>query len=143
MVTLLNKKVAKPGYRFIHEGKAEECLDCPIRKVCVENLEKGRIYEVIKVRRKKHKCKLIEDEVVVVEVINAPIEIAISPKKAIEEIITSYSSIPCEKICPYQSLCKPEGLKEGDKIKIEKVLNRIECPEGQELIKVIVRPILS
>jgi len=141
-VTLLSSKIARKGYVFIHEGGAEECEKCPFRKVCIESLENGRVYEVVKVRDKKHYCKLTEGEVVVVEVKPAKIDVAIEAKKAIEGIIVSYRLKRCEEKCPNIVYCIPIGLKEGDRIKILKIFESLKCPKGEKLVKCSVQPLL-
>ncbi|MEM3393760.1 MAG: UPF0179 family protein [Candidatus Methanomethylicia archaeon] len=86
IITLVNSNVAKNGYKFVFEKPSEICLTCNLRKVCVERLEQGRIYEIIKVRDKKHFCKLLNDFVSVVEVKLSPIEIFVERRIALEGV---------------------------------------------------------
>jgi len=138
IITLVNSNVAKNGYKFVFEKPSEICLTCNLRKVCVERLEQGRIYEIIKVRDKKHFCKLLNDFVSVVEVKLSPIEIFVERRIALEGVIVSYNPIECKTTCLNKSLCAPLGLFKNDKIKIEKILHHIKCQNGKNLAKVLV-----
>ena len=138
IITLVPRSMAKRGFRFIHEGDTENCRGCELRRVCVENLEIGRVYEVLDVRRKRHKCRLIDDYVYVVEVAEAPIEALIGHKAAIEGVITTFTPSGCYS-CEHSSLCNPQGLKGGDRVRIERVLDKVECRRSGSLVKVILR----
>ncbi|MCS7386970.1 MAG: UPF0179 family protein [archaeon GB-1867-005] len=142
-ITLLSEKCARIGYKFIHEGGAEECTNCSLRKVCIENLKVGRVYEVVGVRRKSHICPLHEERVVVVEVVEAAVEAAIEKRLAVEGVIIAYYPILCQETCAFKLLCQPQGLRDGDKVKIEKLLDEINCPLNFKLLKAVLRPILS
>ncbi len=70
----------------------------------------------------KHKCSL-HGEVIIVKVKLEPIEMMIPSKFAIEGIKFTYSK-QCNVIeCPYFNLCNPIGLREGDSLKIIKVMS--------------------
>jgi len=142
IITLVAKNLAKVGFKFIHEGEAEECSKCPLRKVCIEKLSKKRIYEVVRVRRRRHQCP-VHGEVVVVEVTYSSIDAVIERKYAIEGIIVKYNPIDCEENCIYRRLCQPEGLIKGDKVKIEKLLGDIDCPRGLRLVKAQLYPLIT
>ena len=140
-ITSVPKAFAKRGYKFVFEGKvSEECKECPLYNVCIKNLETGRVYEIVNVRNKKHKCKVYGSEIVVVEVREADIEALIKTSMAIEGAIISYSSPNCnEYLCPYFKLCKPPGVKLGDKYKVIRVLEKLKCSRGYSLTKVLLR----
>jgi len=140
---LISEKCAKIGYKFVHEGGAEECKNCPLRKACIENLEEGRVYEVIGVRRKSHTCPLHGEKVVVVDVVQAAVEAAVKKRLAIEGVIISYHPIVCDEPCRFKLICQPQGLKSGDRVKIEKLLEEIDCPLNFKLLKAVLRPISS
>jgi len=142
-ITLISKTSARIGYKFIHEGGTKECIKCPLKKVCIDNLRVGRIYEVIKIRGKEHSCLVHEDKVVIVEVREAAIEAAIENRIAIEGVIIRYRPIECDKMCIYRTLCQPRGLEEGDRVKIKKIEENINCPMGLNLVKASLRPIIS
>lgn len=124
--------MAKPGMKFLFEGLTSECTKCKFFKVC-SNLSKGRIYEVKSIRKIKHKCPL-HGNVIVVEVELANIKAAVKSHMTIEGITITFNPIECtNKECQYINLCKPLGLFRGDKCKIVKVGNRIQCPKGLSL----------
>ncbi len=133
-MTLIGEKLAKKGLKFIHEGGAEECVKCMLRKICVEKLKKGRAYEIVNVRRKKHLCP-VHGKVVVVEVRYTSIEAAIKSRFAIENMIVRFSPVKCNEECKFKSLCQPEGLYDGDRVKIEKLMGKIDCPRKLKLIR--------
>lgn len=141
IITLAPKAFARKGYKFVFEGKvSEECKECPLYNVCIKNLEVGRVYEIVNVRNKKHKCKVYGSEIVVVEVKEADIEALVKTSMAIEGAIISYSPVNCnEYSCPYFKLCKPLGVKPGDKYKIIRVLEKLKCSRGYSLTKVLLR----
>jgi len=140
-VTLVGIKQAKKGFKFIHLGPSEQCYGCPLYKTCMENLEKGRIYEIVKVRGIKHTCKLHEEGVVVVEVQEAEIEATINKRAAFEGAIITFHPQRCsENSCKFLKFCFPRGLKDGDKCKILKIEEKnIECLLGRNLALVRLR----
>ena len=84
MITLIGKKLAKPGQEFIHfgVGNSRECMGCKLRKVC-DNLEVGRRYVVKSSMNKPHeKCKIHEEGVMLVEVEAAEIPTAVTANLA-------------------------------------------------------------
>jgi len=124
--------MAKPGLKFVFEGLTSECVKCRFFKVC-SNLEKGRIYEVKRPRKIKHKCPL-HGNVVVVEVELANINAAVKADMVIEGIIITYRRVWCNsKNCKHRMLCNPLGLFDGDRCKIIEVKNKIDCPKGFNL----------
>ncbi|MEM3713333.1 MAG: UPF0179 family protein [Nitrososphaeria archaeon] len=143
-ITLLGSNVAKKGYRFMYEHTNNNiCLQCYLKKVCIDNIEKNRIYEVVNVRDKKHICKLLNSYVSVVEVKISPIEVFANIKMAVEDLVTTYIPVNCDKFnCKNFVYCKPIGLFENDKIKIKKIMERTYCPKGYNLIKLLVIPLI-
>lgn len=143
IITLVSTENARKGYKFVFEEYYDNrCKTCPLYNVCVGNLEPGRVYEIVNVRRKKHKCQVYKTEVVVVEVKEAPIEALIRTSLAIEGVITTYAPIECNKVsCKYYELCKPTGLKGGDKCKILKVYGKVKCDKGGSLTRVLLNRI--
>ncbi|MHA1755103.1 MAG: UPF0179 family protein [Candidatus Odinarchaeia archaeon] len=123
-ITLIGSAQAKIGHKFLFEKGLPECDNCKFKQVCVDNLEEGRIYKIIKIRPKKHPCKVFEHEVVIVEVEMAKIDALINKKIAFEGAVITYNTLG-EVDIP-QSLVKykdPQGLKDGDKCKIIKILD--------------------
>ncbi|EHR78028.1 hypothetical protein OCC_04912 [Thermococcus litoralis DSM 5473] len=126
VITLVGEKLAKPGAEFIYYGPADPCKSCRLARVCVGNLEPGRRYKVVRVRNIEHSCPLHEGKVRVVEVVEPAIEIAIEPRIAIVGSKIKLSFVDCsdpEK----QNLVRPEGLFEGDSVKILEILGDFEC----------------
>jgi uncharacterized protein (UPF0179 family) len=135
ILTLIGVKQAKKGTKFVHIGNAEICKDCELYKVCIGNLEPGRVYEIVDVRNIQHPCKIHEDGVRVVEVTYSSIQVALEAKQAILGATITYSPIDCVfPDCPLIDACKPSSLFEGDKCIIENVLKKIDgCRAGKKL----------
>ncbi|OYT44000.1 hypothetical protein B6U84_04970 [Candidatus Bathyarchaeota archaeon ex4484_40] len=68
IITLIGPGQAKLGMRFLHKGGTPKCEGCQYRRVCIENLEPGRIYKIVGVREKTLFCEAYGMEMVVVEV---------------------------------------------------------------------------
>ncbi len=125
-ITLVGEKLAKPGVEFIYYGPAEPCKTCRLARVCVGNLEPGRRYKVVRVRNIEHSCPIHEGKVRVVEVVEPAIALAIDPRLAIVGSKVKLRLTVCndpEK----ESLFSPEGLFEGDTVKILEVIGDVEC----------------
>ncbi len=146
MITLIGKKLAKPGQEFIHygTGKSKECFGCKLRKVC-DNLEVGRRYVVKSSMNKPHeKCKIHEEGVMLVEVELADIKAFIPTRQAVEGAVITYMKPSCPRlICEYSDLCFPEGIMDGDRCEIVKVWDKkVDCNAG-DMTLVTLRPQLS
>ena len=141
MITLIGKDLAKEGLVFIFNGSAEICESCRFKSSCIENLELGRKYKIIKVRDTEQKCKLHDGESVkVVEVEKAEIEALIDSKKVHLGASLSFAPPDCDFNCIFHNLCFPEGLFPGDKCTFVKNLGKLEgdCAKGFMLNKVIM-----
>ena len=140
IVTLVGKGQAEAGRLFIHRGPGSKCANCKYSKVCVENVEPGRIYEIIKIRDKTLFCKQYEIEMQVVEVVNAKIPATIPAKQAIQGAIITFKTPVCEeKKCAFYELCFPEGLKSGDRCEILEIIQNVPCLLGSPRKKVLLR----
>jgi len=127
IITLVGEKLARPGVEFIYYGPAEPCKTCKLAGVCVGNLEPGRRYKILRVRSMpSHSCPLHEGKVRVVEVVEPSIEVAIEPRLAIIGSVVRLKFEPCSD--PEKAdLFRPEGLFEGDHVKIIEITGEIEC----------------
>jgi uncharacterized protein (UPF0179 family) len=122
IVTLVGEGQAVKGFRFVAAQPPAICKECKLFLVCMGKLVPGRAYEVVDVKDKQHYCSLYEDKVKVAKVVPSPIEVVIKSQHAIEGVTITFTGIQCEKKgCAIERLCKPEGVKKGEKIKIEKV----------------------
>lgn len=143
IITLIGVRQAKKGLKFVHQMLSEKCVGCQLYRVCIENLEQGRVYEIVSLRDRKFPCVLHDEEVRVVEVVESDIISAVPQKLALEGAIITFYAQNCEnQNCGFKTLCKPIGLFDGDKCQIVKVEDRIECPLGYELVKVLLRRIV-
>ncbi|OYT60348.1 hypothetical protein B6U71_00955 [Euryarchaeota archaeon ex4484_178] len=138
MITLIGKALAEEGLEFQYRGPLMECRTCKLKNVCF-NLDEGKWYRITKIRDKEHDCKIHEGgKVVTVEVEEIPVPIIISAKNVVEGETITYKPVSCRDTkCEYYPLCHPIGLREGDKIKIVKVLENVEC-DKKNLKKVLV-----
>ncbi|WP_048152165.1 UPF0179 family protein [Palaeococcus ferrophilus] len=126
VVTLVGEKLAKPGVEFIFYGPADPCRTCKLARVCVGNLEKGRRYKVVRIRNIEHSCPLHEGKVRVVDVVEPAIDIAIEPRYAIVGSKMRLSFVNCNDE-DKREVIRPEGLFEGDTVKIVELVGDIEC----------------
>jgi len=133
VLTLIGSMQAKIGFRFVHNGSAEPCSSCQLKKVCIENLEPGRVYEVVNVREMEHPCILHEKGVKAVEVVFSPVPVALEPKKAVKGVVLIYKHIDCSNDCINSDLCKPSALRPGDRCVIEEIDGDVDCPVGRKL----------
>jgi len=137
VITLVGEKLAKPGVEFIYYGPADPCKSCRLARVCVGNLEPGRRYKIVKVRNIEHSCPLHEGKVRVVEVVEPAIEILVDPRLAIVGSKITLKFVDCPD--PEKAeLVKPEGLFEGDTVKILEILDDVECSGRRyKLVRVV------
>jgi len=129
--TLMGKDLAKKGVQFIAQS-SEECKKCRYYPTCIKNLDIGRRYIVKEIKNKVFKCKL-SGEVVLIGVEPAEIPLIVEKKKAIEGLMLKFKPLSSKK----EELLNPQGLKEGDKIKITKVLEDY----NKKMKKVMVRTV--
>jgi uncharacterized protein (UPF0179 family) len=133
-VTIIKENQARVDFKFIFEGVTQSCLNCEYYNACVKNLEKGRLYVVSRVTKKTLPCKLLKDVGRVVEVKKSPIEVALDDKAAIEEAIVTFNPIKCDlEFCKNKEICFPLGIFLGDRVKVLKVKESIECPIKRKL----------
>lgn len=127
-LSLVGVNQAKVGYRFVFVGIPQECKSCGLFRVCLGNLELGRVYEVVGVRSMAHDCALHEVGARVVEVRESEVEAALESRVAVEGGIVTFAPIRCvNEGCPYARLCNPVGLRYGDRCKVVKVSEKIRC----------------
>ncbi len=143
MITLIGKKLAKPGQEFIHYGvgSSRECMGCKLRKVC-DNLEVGRRYVVRSSMNKPHEeCRIHDEGVMLVEVEPAEIQ-ALLPSQLVSEGATiTFIRPDCMRLlCENSVWCFPEGLGDGDRCQIVKVISDGSvCPLGAKMTMVALR----
>lgn len=134
LITLVGKTVAKTGNRFYFMGPQTECKDCRLKGVCF-NLEPGRQYEISSVRETAHECEIHDDGVVAVEVEKKPTRACIPKKLAIEGSMITIDEKKCARLgCEYWQQCHPIGIKAGDKLPVDEVLEGVDCPLGDSLV---------
>ncbi len=140
IITLIGSKLAKTGLEFLYVGEVEECNRCKFKNLCHGKLEKGRVYKIVSVRSSEHPCEIHNDGVKVVEVCYSNIILCVDTRKAIEGVVLQYSPNRCTNFeCENYIFCHPEGIKEGDKFKITKILNeKVKCPKNNNFKKVVV-----
>ena len=140
IVTLVSVSQAKIGLTFINRGASQKCKRCEFYKVCVGNLEVNRVYRIVRVRDRSLPCSLYETEMKVVEVVEAEIDTVVPSKVAVEGAIITYKSPECEdQECENRDICFPEGLFDGDRCKILKVIGSLQCRLGLPLRRVLLQ----
>jgi len=144
LVTLVGKKQARKGFKFIFSMPSAQCENCEYRQVCVEKLEPERVYQVVRLRENVFPCPLHEEGVRVVEVVEAEVSAAIPSKLAVEGATIVFKIPECEAAsCENAALCYPVGLKNGDKCLIVGVEKKLSCAEGFSLVKARLRRVSS
>jgi uncharacterized protein (UPF0179 family) len=140
IVTLIGSGQAKLGTIFIHKGPGSKCLDCDYFKVCVQNVESGRVYEIVGVRNKFLPCSQYETEMRVVEVADAKIPSSLPIKQAIHDAVVVFQAPECRnEECESHELCFPLGLKAGDRCEILEVTETFQCPFETSRKRVVLR----
>lgn len=143
-LTLIGIKLAKKNRKFLFNGAAEECKNCnsSLKAVCLDNLEKGRIYEITNVRKIVHPCLLHEEGVTVVEIKRATIQSALDRKLSHEGATITFHFDCNEVACSNSPFCKPLGIQSGEKFKITKIIRNLPqaCKKGKKLVLVELQP---
>jgi hypothetical protein len=143
-ITFVGVKQAKMGFSFIHEGSLEECEECELYKICMSNLEPGRIYKVMKRRNKFFPCRVHEDGVQVVEVSEPDLDVNIDTRLAFPSGIITFKSQECQNVsCQSYTKCVPLGFVTGDKCKILSVKDPVKCPLNRSLVLVKLQRFLE
>jgi hypothetical protein len=136
-VTLIGEKQARVGFKFLFEGSTELCEKCEVKKVCLGNLEPKRLYEVKKIFKKRFPCILHYEDAVVVEVEEPPIEAAVQARVAFNDALITYDQLDCmNRVCVNWRKCFPVGLVKGDKCKVVKAGEPLQCPLKVQLLSV-------
>jgi len=129
IITLIGTRQAKVGNEFIFKGAAKECEPCKFNKTCL-GLNQGSKYRIVNLRNSaKLECFVHDSGVCAVEVIEAPIRMAIESRKAIKGSKIAYEQLSCNyPDCDNFVLCRPAGIKAGDKFSIIEVEDDLEEP---------------
>jgi hypothetical protein len=110
ILTAVGKKQARIGYKFRYLGPCENYESCEesLRKVCVSNLEKNHVYEVIEIRKVEHKCNVHKDGIVIVMVKPVPFTVAIKSNFAYAGSNINYRPFDCDEVdCELYDYCVP------------------------------------
>jgi uncharacterized protein (UPF0179 family) len=126
-ITLIGSRLAREGEDFIFMGESRECKKCKLKRTCL-NLEPGRKYRVVKLRGDTvHECFIHDSGVMTVEVESSPVVAAIESRKAVVGSKVSYEPPKCKEFNDsIYDILYPEGIKEGDKCTVLKVLGSMD-----------------
>jgi len=137
LVTLVGEQLAVEGEEFTYLGSNNECRSCQLKTVCF-NLKPGRKYRITKLRDKYHECGIHEGKVVVVEVEELPLTVAIT-EELTEGATTTVEKKECKNIgCDSFEICTITALQNGKIYTVKKVYEKMECPKHHVLYKVDV-----
>ena len=137
LVTLVGEQLAVEGEEFIYLGSNSECRNCQLKTVCF-NLKPGRNYRITKLRDKTHDCTIHEGKVIVVEVEELPLTVAIA-EEPVEGASITIEKKDCKNIgCDSFDICTSTAFQNGRTYTIKKVYERITCPKKYQLYKVDV-----
>ena len=140
LITLVGIRQAREGYAFIHRGASARCRGCERYRVCIGNLEVGRVYKVVGLRERVFPCELHEVGVRVVEVVEADVSATIPAKLAIEGAVITFQPQECDvRTCRSHEFCVPHGLVGGDRCTILEVGESVSCFKGLSLVRVVLR----
>ncbi|MBN1280204.1 MAG: UPF0179 family protein [Candidatus Thermoplasmatota archaeon] len=137
LVTLVGEQLAVEGGEFMYLGSNSECRNCQLKNICF-NLKPGRSYRVTKVRDKHHDCTVHEGSVVVVEVDELPLTVAL-PTTPQEGTSTTIEKKDCKNIgCESFDICANMVLQNGKTYTVKKVYEKMSCLKQYELYKIDV-----
>jgi uncharacterized protein (UPF0179 family) len=140
LVTLVGEQLAVEGQEFVYLGSNSECRNCQLKTVCF-NLKPGRNYRITKLREKFHECNIHEGKVIVVEVEELPLTVAVT-KELSEGATTTIEKKDCKNIgCDSFEICTTTALQNGKMYTVKKVYEKLTCPKNYELYKVDVSEI--
>ncbi|MHA1223128.1 MAG: UPF0179 family protein [Candidatus Heimdallarchaeaceae archaeon] len=138
IITLIDKAVAKEGYRFTHLGGTKICQTCPLAKVCVDSLKINTTYIVSKVRPKQHICKICKIDNIVMsicEVEEATNILAVKNQKFLDNIVILREPLECQEIlCENYDFCISASFNKPTKVKVLKTIKKISCPLEYDLV---------
>jgi uncharacterized protein (UPF0179 family) len=137
LVTLVGEQLAVEGKEFIYLGANSECRNCQLKTVCF-NLKPGRNYRITKLREKSHDCNIHEGKVIVVEVEELPLTVAIS-NEPFEGAMVTIEKKECKNIgCDFFDICTTTAFQNGKTYTVKKVYEKLSCPKNYQLYKVDV-----
>lgn len=139
-ISLIGVDLAKEGLEFRFVGPLVGCAECRIKNVCF-NLEPGRKYKITKVREKENPCFVYnKDRVATIEVEELPDYLNLQAGRKLQEgSSVTLKSMECDHYtCPQIETCNLIHMREGSKAIIKKVEEKIECPKGYNMKKVLV-----
>jgi len=132
IVTLIGEKIAEKDLEFIYLGPLNECKDCKLKNICF-NLKSNHRYKITNIRKKRHSCSVHSGDVIVVEVEQQPIRIAID-KKYPKGSIVQLTQQSCDEIfCKHFESCTNPALLNNKKYKIDDVHRTMTCPKNLTL----------
>lgn len=137
LVTLVGEQLAVEGKEFIYLGANSECRNCQLKTVCF-NLKPGRNYRITKLREKSHDCNIHEGKVIVVEVEELPLTVAVSNEPS-EGATVTIEKKECKNIgCDSFDICTTTAIQNGKTYTVKKVYEKLSCPKNYQLYKVDV-----
>lgn len=115
-------------------GVTSTCIRCGLFNFCVGKLRPGLRYKVVENRGVKHYCPLLKERMTVALVEEMPVRVSIKKSIAIENLSITYAKLQCQnRSCRYYNTCVLNPVKNGEKLKITKILEYPRCPLGFSL----------
>lgn len=139
-ISLIGKDLAKEGMEFLFVGPLVHCSTCGIKNVCF-NLDSGRSYRVVKVREKLNNCFVFNgDKVKTVEVEEVEDQLTMQFGRTVQEGSTvAMKSLKCDYLsCRYIEKCNLIHYKEGRKVTIKKVGDKVDCPKNLDIREITI-----
>ena len=136
LITMVPACWAREGTSFLFSDAFQTCESCEFRSVCVSSLVKGRHYEIMRLRKKTFTCPYQRVKYQVVETKPSHLEVAMPRDRCFEGAVLHIAFHQCERrFCENYPFCVPEGAGEGERWRIVRLLEVIDCPEGRALVK--------
>ena len=139
-ISLIGIDLAKEGIEFTFVGPLVGCAECRIKNVCF-NLDPGRTYKILKVREKENPCFVFnQDKVATVEVEEVPEYAHMQYGKKLQEGSSiNLKSMNCDQFtCPSIEKCNIMHMRDGSRVTINKVEDKLDCPKGFNMRKVSI-----
>ncbi|MCL4332056.1 MAG: UPF0179 family protein [Candidatus Thermoplasmatota archaeon] len=139
-VSLIGVDLAEEGMEFTFVQPLKECSECKVKNVCF-NLEQGRNYRVTAVRKKEIPCNVYnKGKVMAIEVEELEESVHVKYGQKVQDGSSFVlESLNCDNFsCEHIETCNLMHVRNGRKVTIASVEEKIECPKNYDIRRVKV-----